>query len=124
MIHWKEAGQPRSPIGDVIQWNWPFPGMVKAVSGCDCLYSFICQDPEVRSKVEKIRELARPMSPMHSVISFMEYFSIWEFWFNSRKSCTIQSPWPCFFGTQKIGELYSESDLWTTPNFSHFSRVA
>ncbi len=32
----------------------------------------------------------RPISPMHSVISFMEYLSMWEFWFSSRKSCTIK----------------------------------
>jgi hypothetical protein len=45
------------------------------------------------------------MSPMHSVISFMEYLSIWEFWLSSLTSCTMRSPWPCFFGTQKMSEL-------------------
>ena len=32
MSRWKLAGQPNSPMGDV---NWPFPGMVKAVSFCE-----------------------------------------------------------------------------------------
>jgi hypothetical protein len=110
-------------IGEVTDWNCPLPGIVKAVRRCDCLSSFIYQKPEVRSTVEKMLEFDRPMSPMHSVISFMEYLSIWEFWLSSRKSCTILSPWPCFLGTQKIGELYSESNLRTTPSLSHSSRV-
>ncbi len=105
MSRWKEAGQPSSPIGEVTQWNCPFPGIVKAVSGWDFSSSFICQNPEVRSRVEKMREFARPMSLMHSVISFIENLSMWEFWFSSQKSCTIRSPCPCFLGTQKIGEL-------------------
>jgi hypothetical protein len=50
--------------------------MVKAVSGWDFSSSFICQNPEV----EKMPELALPMSLMHSVISFMEYLSMCEFW--------------------------------------------
>jgi hypothetical protein len=25
MSHWKLAGQPNSPMGEVIQWNWPLP---------------------------------------------------------------------------------------------------
>jgi hypothetical protein len=120
MRHWKEAGQPNSPIGDVIQWNCPFPGIVKAVSGCDCLSSFIFQNPEVRSNVEKIRELAMLISLMHLVISFMECLSMWEFWFSSQRSCTILSPCPCFFGMQKIGELYRESHLHATPQFQPF----
>ncbi len=121
--HWKEAGYPSKPIGDVIQWNCPLPGIVKAVKGWDFSSNFICQNPDVRSKVEKILEFARPMSPIHSVISFMEYLSMCEFWLSSRKSCTIRSPCPCFLGTQNIGELYSEFDLGTTPSFSHSSKV-
>ena len=66
-------------MGEVTQWNCPFPGIVKAVSGWDFSSSFICQNPEVRSRVEKMVELALPMSLMHSVISFMEYLSMWEF---------------------------------------------
>jgi hypothetical protein len=120
---WKLAGQPKSPMGEVIQWNWPLPGIVKAVSFWESSSSCICQKPEVRSNVVKMFEFARPMLPMHSVISFIEYLSMWEFWFSSRKSCTLRSPWPCFLGTQKMGELYSEFDLLTTPNFSHSSSV-
>ncbi len=121
MSHLKEAGHPRGPMGEVIQWNWPLPTILKAVSGCDGLSNFICQNPEVRSSIVKICELARPMSPMYLVISFMEYLSIWEFWFSTLKSCMIRSPWPCFLGTQKMGKLYSESDLQTTA--SHSSKL-
>ncbi len=35
MSLWKLAGQHKSPIGDVIQWNWPLPGMVKAINFCE-----------------------------------------------------------------------------------------
>ena len=121
MSLWKLAGQPSRPIGDVIHWYWPCPGMVKAVRGCDFSSNCICQKPEVRSSVEKIVELALPMSPIHSVISFIEYLSMWEWLFNSLKSWTTLRPCPCFFGTQKIGELYSELALFTTPSLSHSS---
>ncbi len=84
--HWKLAGQPKSAMGEVIQWNWPLPGMLKAVSFWESSSSCICQKPEVRSNVVNIIELALPMSPMHSVISFIEYLSIWEFWLSSLKS--------------------------------------
>ena len=53
MSLWKLAGQPSRPIGDAIQWNWPLPGIVKAVSCCDLSSNCICQNPEVRSRVEK-----------------------------------------------------------------------
>jgi hypothetical protein len=33
MRHWNEAGHPSGPIRDVIQWNCPLPGMVKAMRG-------------------------------------------------------------------------------------------
>jgi hypothetical protein len=54
--------------------------MVKAVSGWDLSSSFICQNTEVRSRFEKMLEFALPMSLIHSVISFIEYLSMWEFW--------------------------------------------
>jgi len=92
-------------MGDVIQGNCPLPRIVKAIRGCDCSFNFICQNPEVRSSVKKILELALLMSLMHLVTSFMEYLSMWEFWLSSWKSCTIWSPFPCFLGTQKMGEL-------------------
>jgi len=116
---WKLAGQPRSPMGEVIQWYCPFPGIVNAVSGWDFSSSCICQNPEVRSRVKKIIEFALPI---HSVISLIEYLSMWERLLSSRKSCTTLKPWPCFFGTQKMGELYSEFARFTTPNLSHSSK--
>ncbi len=80
---WKLAGQPRSPIGDVIQWYCPFPGIVNAVRGWDFSSRCICQNPEVRSRVEKIVEFALPMSPMHSVslrIEFCNKYKIYHYW--------------------------------------------
>jgi len=76
MSRWKLAGQPSKPIGEVTHANWPFPGMVKAVRGCESSSNFICQKPEVKSSVEKMVEFALPMSPIHSVISFMLYLSM------------------------------------------------
>ncbi len=101
---WKLAGQPSRTIGDVIQWYCPWPEIANAVRCCDFSSSCICQNPDITSRVEKRVELALPMSPIHSVISFMEYLSMWEL-FSSRKSWTTRKPWPCFLGTQKIGEL-------------------
>ncbi len=60
---WKLAGQPSSPKCEVIQWNCPLLGMVNAVRGCDSGSSFLCQNPEVKSSVLKMDELALPMSP-------------------------------------------------------------
>jgi hypothetical protein len=62
-------------MGEVIQWNCPLFGMVNAVRGVDAGSSFIYQNPEVRSSIEKMDELALPMSLMHSLISFMKYLS-------------------------------------------------
>ena len=105
MSRWNEAGHPNRPIGDVTHSNCPLPGIVNAVRCLAFSSNGICQNPLVRSRVEKIVEFALPMSPMHSWISFMLYLSMCVWLFNSLKSCTIRRPWPCFFGTQKIGEL-------------------
>ncbi len=120
--HWKLAGQPSNLIGDMIHWNWSWHGIAKAMSCCDFLSNCICQKPDVRSKVEKMVEFACPMSPMHSVISFIEYLSKSKWLLSSQNSCTTQSPSPWFLGTQKIGELYSELAHLTTLSWSHSSR--
>ncbi len=94
--------------------------------GCERLWVwFQFHLPESGSQVqcEKMDELALPISLRHSLISFMEYLSMCECWFSCWKFWTIRSPWPCFLGTQKIGELYGELDLLTTPSFNHSSRV-
>ncbi len=70
-------------MGEVTHANCPFPGIVNAVSGCESLSSFICQNPDVKSSVEKMVEFALPMSPMHSVISCMLYLSMWEWLLSS-----------------------------------------
>jgi hypothetical protein len=86
MSLWKLAGLPSKPMGEVIQWNCPLPGIVKAVSFCEASSSCICQNPEVRSSMVKMVEFALLMWLIHSVISFMEYFLMCKFWFSSRKS--------------------------------------
>ncbi len=123
MSLWKLAGHPSRPIDEVIQWNCPRLGIVNAVSGCDCSSSCICQNPEVRSKVENIVQLALTMSPMHSLISFMEYLSICKWRLSCHKSWTILRPWPCFFGTQKMGEFLADHDRVKMPSFNHSSSV-
>ena len=70
-----DAGQPSSPMLDVIHSNCPKPGNVKAVNCLDFGWSNICQKPEVKSRVEKITELERPISLIHSVTSCMVYLS-------------------------------------------------
>jgi len=99
---WKLAGHPRRPIGEVTQWYCPLPGMVNAVRGWESSSNCICQKPEVRSRVEKMVEFARPMSPMHSVISFMLYLSMCKWLFSSLKSCTIRRPRPCFWAHKTV----------------------
>ena len=74
--------------------------------------------------VLKMEDPARPMSAMHSEMSFMEYLSTCVFALRARKSCTIRRPCPVFFGTQKMGELYSDLVRRTTPSFSQLSKVA
>ncbi len=86
MSRWKLAGQPSKPMGEVILWKCPFPGIVKAVSFCESSSSCICQNPQVSSSMVMMVELAWLMSLILSAISFIEYLSLWEFWFNSRKS--------------------------------------
>jgi hypothetical protein len=74
MSHWKLTGQPISPIGNMIQWHWPFTGMIKAVCCCESGSSCICQNPILRSKGETIVEFAHPMSSIHSIIFFHGVF--------------------------------------------------
>ena len=74
---WKDAGAPNSPMGVVTHWNWPWPGTVKAVYGLALGCSSSCQKPPVRSMVVKIELPDRPISPMHSLTSFIEYLSKW-----------------------------------------------
>jgi hypothetical protein len=83
---WNEAGQPNKPIGDVTNSNCPTPGMVKAVNFLCLGSNGICQNPDVKSKVEKIVDPDRPISPMHSLISFIEYLSGYDLLFSSLKS--------------------------------------
>jgi len=108
-------------MGKVTQANYPLPGIVKAVKFFESSLNFICKIPEVKSSIEKF---ALPMSPMHSVISFMLYLSICEWLLSSLKSWTILNPYPCFLGTRNRGELYREFVHLTTPKLSHSSNVA
>ena len=51
-----------------------------------------CQKLDVRSMVVKMVELARPMSLIHSLTSFMEYLSVWVFSLSPLKYCTMRRP--------------------------------
>jgi hypothetical protein len=120
---WKLAGHPSNPMGDVIQWNCPLPGSVKAIKFCESSWSYNCQKPEVRSSILKMVKFALQMSLIHSVISFMECLSMCEFWYSLWKILNDPESMALFLGTQKMGELYSKLDLLTTPYFNHLSNV-
>jgi hypothetical protein len=49
----KTGGHPRSPISEVTQANCPLPGIVKAVKFCESSFSFIRQNPDVKSSQVK-----------------------------------------------------------------------
>jgi hypothetical protein len=48
----KLAGAPINPCGHVLQWYWPFPGMVKAVKGQSEGRSCNCQNALLQSSAE------------------------------------------------------------------------
>ena len=54
----KEAGHPMRPMGLVVHWNCPIPGMVKAVYGRLFGSNAICQNPEDKSRHENTLESA------------------------------------------------------------------
>jgi hypothetical protein len=70
---WKLAGHPSKPIGLMTHSNCPSPETVNAVRCWDCLSNGIFQNPDVRSRAEKIEDPALQMSPMHSLTSFIEF---------------------------------------------------
>jgi hypothetical protein len=77
---WKLAGHPSSPIGII---NHPYcqrPGNVKAIFGTEFECRGICQNPDLRSSVKKIVDLARSMSPMHSWICLCTGAKLHEYW--------------------------------------------
>ena len=115
---WKDEGLPSKPIGEVIHWNWPFPGRVKAVYGRDFGCSSICQNPAVKSIAVKMELPDFPISLMHSLTSFMEYLSTCVCAFRALKSCTRRTP-PFFFMTTNSGLLYFDLHGCTTPSFNH-----
>ena len=59
-----------------------------------------------------------PMSPMHSLISFMDYLSSWEFTLSSLKSHTSRTL-ASFLGTMNNGLLYLDLLGWIRPCFNH-----
>ena len=105
-------------MGPNVHSNCPKPGIEKAVKCLDCSSSGICQNPCVKSRVEKMVDPALPMSPIHSLTVFIEYLSSWLAAFSSLKSCTTLSE-PSFFGTMNIGLLYLEVLGWIMPICSH-----
>ena len=118
MSRWKLAGQPSRPIGEVTHWYWPMPGTVKAVYGRHLGSSNICQNPAVRSSVEKMWLPDRPICPIQPSMSCMEYLSTNVCLLSARKSCTSRTP-PVFFMTAKMGLLYLLRAASTTPSLIH-----
>jgi len=47
----------------------------------------------------------QPILPMHSLMSFIEYLSVYDWLFSAQKSCTSLTP-PSFFITVNMGLLY------------------
>jgi len=47
----------------------------------------------------------QPILPMHSLMSFIEYLSVYDWLFSAQKSCTSLTP-PSFFITANMGLLY------------------
>jgi hypothetical protein len=56
-------------------------------------------------------DFAIPMSPIYSLISFIEYLSMYEAMLSYLKLYTILRL-PSFFGTQTTGLLLDNWDLW------------
>jgi len=61
--------------GFLLHWYWPMPGTVNAVKGRHFGSSSICQNPAVRSRVEKMRLPERPILFMQPSMSCIEYLS-------------------------------------------------
>ena len=62
MRRWKEAGYPSKPMSEVTHSNCPWPWTVKAVRWLSFSSIGMLQNPEVRSMVAKMVDLASPMS--------------------------------------------------------------
>ena len=71
----KLAGAPWRPITFLVHSYLPLPAIVNAVYCLESLSSSCCQYPEVKSSVEKMHELAFPISLIHSPISRIAYLS-------------------------------------------------
>jgi hypothetical protein len=103
--HWKLAGQPSKPMGLVTHWNSPIPGTVKAVYGRALGCKIICQNPAVRLMVLKMALPDQPISPMHSLTSFIKYLSLYDWLVSAQISCTSLTL-PSFFIIANMGLLY------------------
>jgi hypothetical protein len=71
----ERSGHPNRPIGDAFHSNCPKPGKVKVVSFRHSGFNIICQNPEVKSMVEKIEDPILPILSMHSWTSLIDYLS-------------------------------------------------
>jgi hypothetical protein len=76
---WNDPGAPSRPIGDAFYSICPNPGNVKAVYFRHSGFNIICQNPEVKSIVEKIVDPILPISSIHSWTSRIEYLSMCVF---------------------------------------------
>jgi hypothetical protein len=69
----KLAGAPISHWGHVLQWVWPFPGMVKAANGRSEGCSCNCQNALLQSSAKYTLLPALPTVSKHSSIVLRAY---------------------------------------------------
>jgi hypothetical protein len=74
----KLAGAPIRPCGHVLQWYWPFPGMVNAVNGRSDGRSSSCQNALLQSSAEYTLLPALPTVSRHSSMVLRAYRSLNE----------------------------------------------
>jgi hypothetical protein len=74
----KLAGAPIRPWGHVLQWYWPFPGMVKAINGRSDGRSCSCQNALLQSSAEYTLRPALPTVSKRSSIVLRAYRSLNE----------------------------------------------
>ncbi len=119
---WKLAGHPSSPKGEVIQWNCPLLGMVKAV---------VILVPVSSARIPKLDLVLWKWMCWLCRCPWCIYWSpSWSTCQCGSAGWVAGSPeqsWVLegqgFLVIQNIGELYGELDWQTTPSFSHSSRL-
>ena len=100
LLLWKKAGQPRSPIVEVIHSNCPIPSTVKAARCRSPEWMGICQHLEVRWWSQPFRCLFDAFIDLfHGVFVNVGVSN------QDPEVLHNSESWPSFLGTQKMGEL-------------------